>query len=77
MLNRFPKLPYYLSWSLIAMNYEGEIIKKVMLEGVRNNIVVLPVHDAVAVQAKHKEWAEKAMIRCWNEIVGFDGCEVG
>ena len=76
MLSRFPKLPYYSSWSLIAMNYEGEIIKKVMLEGVRNNIVVLPVHDAVAVQTKHKEWAEKTMIRCWNEIVGFDGCEV-
>jgi hypothetical protein len=30
-----------------------------MLQGVDKGIVVLPVHDAVAVQQKHEEWAIK------------------
>jgi len=42
-----------------------------------SNIVVLPIHDAVAVQEKHKAWAEEAMIRLWNDVVGVDACEVG
>jgi len=73
----YPELPYYQGWANIAMNYEGEIIKQVMLEGMESNIVVLPIHDAVAVQEKHKAWAEEAMIRLWNDVVGVDACEVG
>ena len=59
------------------MNTEGEVLKKVMLQGVVDNIVALPIHDAVAVQVRHKEWAEKAMKDCWSDVIGFDGCEVG
>ena len=77
ILGRFPKLPVYQGWSKKAMNTEGEVLKKVMLQGVVDNIVALPIHDAVAVQVRHKEWAEKAMKDCWNDVVGFDGCEVG
>lgn len=44
---------------------------------VGDNIAVLPVHDAVAVQKKHKAWAEDTMIRIWSEVVGVDACEVG
>lgn len=73
----YPELPYYQGWAIIAMNYEGEIIKQVMLEGMESNIVVLPIHDAVAVQEKHKTWAEEAMIRVWNDVVGVEACEVG
>jgi len=47
------------------------------LKGVKDSIVALPIHDAVAVQVKYKEWAEKAMKACWHDVVGFDGCEVG
>lgn len=77
VLNIYSKLPFYSGWSVLAMNYEGEILKRVMLQGVENNIVALPVHDAVAVQRKHKAWAEKTMIKIWGEVVGVDACEVG
>lgn len=77
VFNTYPNLPYYQGWANIAMNYEGEIIKQVMLEGMKNDIVVLPIHDAVAVQEKHKAWAEEAMMRLWNDVVGVEACEVG
>lgn len=77
VFNRFDRIPYYEGWSLRLMNWEGEILKQVMLEGVKNNIVALPIHDAVAVQAEHKQWAETTLKRCWNEFMNFEGCEVG
>ena len=39
-------------WGIYAQNFEGQILKQVMLEGIRKDIVCLPVHDAVAVQQK-------------------------
>ena len=77
VFNRFDLIPHYEGWSLGLMNWEGEILKRVMLQGVKDNIVVLPIHDAVAVQQRHKQWAEKTLIRCWNEFMDFEGCEVG
>jgi hypothetical protein len=44
---------------------------------VEDGIVVLPIHDAVAVQRKYKTWAEEVMIRIWSEVVGVDACEAG
>ena len=77
LLNRFPNIPFYQGWSKKAMNLEGEIVKRVMLQGVNDDVVALPIHDAVAVQKKHKAWAEEAMIRIWSEVIGVDACEVG
>ena len=31
------------------------------------DIVCLPVHDAVAVQQQHKEWAREIMLETWQK----------
>ena len=41
-----------------------------MLKGIEKDIVVLPVHDAVAVQQKHESWALDQMAAAWDEHVG-------
>ena len=77
IIEMYPKLPFYSGWSVTAMNYEGEILKQVMLDGVKAGIVALPVHDAVAVQINHKNWATERLIFHWAAIVGLDACIVG
>ena len=47
-------------------------MKNVMLQGVDEGIVCLPVHDAVAVPQKHQAWAERAMVNAWTDAVGCD-----
>ena len=39
-----------------------------MLQGVDKGIVVLPVHDAVAVQQKHEDWAVDTMLEAWSRV---------
>jgi len=38
-----------------------------MLEGIKEDIVCLPVHDAVAVQQQHQDWAREVMLETWQE----------
>ena len=45
----------------------GAILRKVMLEGIEQGIVSLPVHDAIAVKQGDAEWAKEAMSRWWRE----------
>ena len=40
-----------------------QILKQVMVEGVEQGIVALPVHDAVAVTQDNADWAKEAMLR--------------
>ena len=47
---RYPKLQLFNGWGIFAQNLEGQILKDVMLEGIKEDIVCLPVHDALAVQ---------------------------
>ena len=44
-----------------------------MLQGVEAGIVVLPAHDAVAVQQRHAQWAQDRMLEAWAEAVTADG----
>ena len=44
-----------------------------MLQGVDKGIVVLPVHDAVAVQQKHEEWAIGTMLEAWSRVAASSG----
>ena len=44
-----------------------------MLEGVWQDIVALPVHDAVAVTQDNADWAKKAMLRAWAEQANSGG----
>ena len=46
------------------------MLREVMLKGIDKDIVVLPVHDAVAVQQKHESWALDSMAAAWDEHVG-------
>jgi len=43
------------------------------LEGVSLGIRSLPVHDALAVNHEHAEWAQEAMARVWSDVVGGEG----
>ena len=59
----YPELELFTGWTHQAQNLEGQILKKVMLKGVDEGVVCLPVHDAVAVPKRHQLWAVKTMIR--------------
>jgi hypothetical protein len=72
-VERFPKLSLFSGWGVYAQSLEGAILKRVMLEGVSKGIVALPVHDAVAVQQEHADWAQEAMLKGWDEVVGKKG----
>ena len=43
------------------------MLKDIMLEGIKEDIVCLPVHDAVAVQQQLKNWAKEVMLETWQE----------
>jgi hypothetical protein len=68
----YPKLQLFSGWAPYGQNLDGKIIKDVMLEGVSKGIVALPIHDAVAVQQKHIEWAKKQMLASWSKITGTE-----
>ena len=42
-------------------------------EGVKKDIVCLPIHDAVAVQQEHLKWVEDTMLECWNRQMETSG----
>ena len=66
----YPDLQLFIDWTHQAQNLEGQILKKVMLQGVDKGIVCLPIHDAVAVPQRHQLWAVKAMMETWTDAVG-------
>ena len=72
-LKRYPKLNLYTGFGVNAQSLEGQILKQVMLEGVGQDIVALPVHDAVAVTQDNADWAKKAMLRAWAEQANSGG----
>ena len=65
---RWPRLELFTGWTHQGQNLEGQILKKVLLQGVDAGIVCLPAHDAVAVQRRHVDWAVEAMTNAWAEI---------
>ena len=67
---RFPNVVLFNGWGIKAQSLEGEILRKVMVEGVKKGISTLPVHDAIAINREHAEWAQEAMARVWTEVVG-------
>ena len=73
-LKRYPKLPLYQDYGIYMHNREGNILTDVMLAGIKEDIVVLPIHDAVAVQQEHADWAHETMKECWcRNMLGDDG----
>ena len=47
-----------------------------MLEGIKDNIVCLPVHDAIAVQQQHQDWAKAVMLESWQDHLDGVGTKV-
>jgi hypothetical protein len=52
------------------MQMEGLILRDVLHEGASKGILALPVHDAVAVEAVHRDWAVDAMTAAWERWAG-------
>jgi hypothetical protein len=75
-LKRFPKLELFKGWGISLQNLEGQILKDVLLEGIKQDIVCLPVHDAIAVQQGHEEWAKEIMLETWQEHTKGVGTKV-
>jgi hypothetical protein len=73
---RFPKLSLFDGWGVRLQNLEGQILKDVLLEGIKEDIVCLPVHDAIAVQQGHEEWAKEVMLETWQERAKGVGTKV-
>ena len=66
---RFKGIDFYSKFGVHAMNYEGVILKEVLLKGIKEDIFMLPIHDAIAVQEHHKERANEIMLETWSEVV--------
>ena len=66
----YPNLDLHCGFALQAMQMEGLILRDVLHEGASKGILALPVHDAVAVEAEHREWALQAMAAAWERWVG-------
>ena len=69
----YPKLDLFSGWGIHAQKLEGKILKKMILEGIKKDVVCLPVHDAVVVQQEHLKWAEDAMLECWDRQMETSG----
>ena len=65
----YPNLDLHCGFALTAMQLEGLILKDVLLRGVRAGILALPIHDAVAVEFEHQDWAKDAMEDAWQSVV--------
>jgi hypothetical protein len=66
----YPDVPLFsegINFGVIAQNLEGRILRRVMLQGIQENILALPIHDAVAVELDRMSWACDAMRDAWEE----------
>jgi len=55
-----------MNYGALAQNVEGSIMRHVMLTGMKDDVMTLPIHDAIAVPQKYSEWAESAMAAAWE-----------
>lgn len=67
---RYPELEMFGGVGVKLQSLEGAILKRVMLRGVDEDIVCLPIHDAIACKAKDAEWVEHVMTEEWTREVG-------
>jgi hypothetical protein len=65
----YPHLNLYGNFSLTAMQIEGVIMKKVMLQGVNDDVLALPIHDAIAIESQNEDWAKDVLKESWLNVV--------
>jgi len=72
---RFPEIILYKGFGINAQTMEGSVLRQALHISVKAGIVMLPVHDAVAVQQEHADWAAQVLEECWvNDMcVASDG----
>lgn len=63
---RYPKLDLLCGYGTHAMAHEGMIMRNVLLQGVKDGVLALPIHDAIATSAANKDWAANTMLKCWG-----------
>lgn len=66
---RYPGLKLFIGFGISAQNLEGLVLRDALKIGVREGKVMLPIHDAVAVQSKDSGWAEGVLESVWVENI--------
>ena len=69
---RFPEIILYKGFGINAQTMEGTVLRQALHIGVKEGIVMLPVHDAVAVQQEHADWAAQVLEACWVDAMCVD-----
>ena len=75
-LKVYPKLELFNGRGIYAQNFEGQILKNVMLEGVKQGIPVFPLHDELICPIESKEAVQQTLISSFrkaiqSKILGF------
>jgi hypothetical protein len=66
----FPNIRLYSGLGVFLQSIEGQIALDIMIEGVDNNIPVLPVHDSFITTVGNEEWLSKQMLYQWQQHLG-------
>lgn len=68
----YPKVQLFTSgkpFGLVGMQLEGEILQIVMRQLRLSDVFALPVHDAIAVNLKHRDLAKSVMQDAWEYVM--------
>lgn len=57
------------------MAHEGMILRNVLLQGVKDGILALPIHDAIATKQTNKDWAKETLLQEWYQWVKQLDCK--
>lgn len=57
--------------SLELMNIESDICQRVMVEGMRDNVVILPIFDSFRVDKNKEDYLRQSMEAAYKERVGY------
>ena len=66
---RYPKIDLLCGYGTHAMAHEGMIMRNVLLQGGKDGVLALPIHDAIATKTTNKNWAKETMSKCWREWI--------
>jgi|TARA_B110000240_G_scaffold181624_1_gene213701 hypothetical protein len=70
-LTRYPKLKLFAGFGTVAQSLEGTILRKALVLGLNAGKVMLPIHDAVAVQVDNASWAADVLEELWIDHINI------
>jgi hypothetical protein len=62
-------LNLFCGFGLTAMQCEGLVMRKVLMQGITDNVIALPIHDAIAVEFDNQFWAKELMEDAWRTVM--------